>query len=154
MTRIVLTALALASLSACVVYVDEPMDTGPIYVDDVVVVDTSNYAPDVIGADAFVFYDGFYGDDIWTFEATVDDLNGPYDVVQVWADIYDESAGGVLIESFELYPTNDPYVWYSDWLGSSTWLDPFHGGYTVDIVAYDSFNAFGYQTLWVSTYAF
>ena len=155
MTRIALTALGIAVLPACVVYVDESADTGPpLVVEEVVVVEEANYAPEVIGADAFVYYDPVYADDIWAFEATVDDLNGPFDVVSVWADIYDESAGGVWVESFELYPTNDPYLWYSDWLGSTTWLNPYHVGYTVDIVAYDAYDAFGYQTLWVATYAY
>ena len=154
MNRIALTALALASLPACVVYVDEPLDTGAPYVEDVVViVDDTNYAPDVLTADAFVYYEPAYGDDIWAFEAMVDDGNGPLDVVSVWADVYDESAGGAWVESFELYPTNDPYIWYSDWLGSSTWLDPYHGGYTVDLVAYDAYDAWGYQTVWAATYA-
>ncbi|MFT4626183.1 MAG: hypothetical protein ACI8PZ_004858 [Myxococcota bacterium] len=155
MNRIMLTALAIASLPACVVYVDEPVDTGRPYVEEVVVVvEQVNYAPEVLSADAFVYYEPAYADDIWAFEAVVDDLDGPYDVVSVWADVYDEYAGGAWVGSFELYPTNDPYLWYSDWLGRSTYLDPFYGGYTVDLVAYDVYDAYGYQTIWATTYAY
>jgi hypothetical protein len=57
-----------------------------------------------------------------------------------------------LVESFELYPTDDPYYWWSDWLGSTTYLDPFWGGYSVDIVAYDTYEDFGYATVWAETY--
>jgi hypothetical protein len=133
--------LALALASGCVVYADDQNHGGPVVV--------GNSAPYVTGADAYVYYDPYYFDDIWTFEAWVDDPDGVYDVIAVWADVYD---GPVLVESFELYPTNDPYYWWSDWLGSTTRLDPFWGGYSVDIVAYDSYEAFGYETIRADTY--
>lgn len=144
-----LAAVSLFGLSGCVVHsydYDEP--------DTVVIVDPGpvNYSPVVLGADAGVYWDGYYGDDIWYFEADVDDGDSPYDVIGVWADVYDEYAGGVYVESFELFPTDDPYLWYSDWLGRTTYLDPFYPGYTVDIVAYDSYEAFDVVTLWPSTY--
>jgi hypothetical protein len=111
-----------------------------------------NRGPLVHDAYAGVFWDDYYLDDIWTFEAQVDDPDGPYDVIGVWADVYDENRGGVLVESFELYPTDDPYFWASDWLGSTTFLDPFYDGYTVDIVAYDSYEDFDWMTVWAETY--
>ena len=136
--------LFLAAAPGCVVYADDHDQRTVVVVD--------NYAPYVSSADAWVYYDPFYNDDIWVFEAWVDDPDGPYDVISVWADVYDEYAGGVLVESFELYPTEDPYLWYSDWLGRTTFLDPFWPGYTVDFVVYDSFEDFGYTTVWAETY--
>lgn len=141
-TAVMMTALA----TGCVVYAD---DVGPGGGGGTVIVTDGNASPYITGADAYVYYDPYYFDDIWTFEAWVDDPNGVYDVVAVWADVYD---GPVLVESFELYPTNDPYYWWSDWLGSTTRLDPFWGGYSVDIVAYDAYDAFGFTTIWADTY--
>ena len=142
-STLIMTAATIAGLSGCVI-VTEDVNTapGPVF----------NTAPIVTSADAFCVYDRSYSDDIWDFSATVDDYDGVYDVVQVWADVYDEYAGGTLIESFELYPTNDPYLWWSDWLGRTTLLDPYYDGYTVDLVAYDSFNEFGVTTIWLDTY--
>lgn len=113
---------------------------------------TYNTPPVVTSAEAYVSFDPAYGDYIWTFDATVDDADGVLDVQQVWADVYDEWAGGQLVESFELYPTDDPYFWYSDWLGSTTFLDPDWDGYSVDFVAYDTYDDFGYATVWAVAY--
>ncbi|MEQ1566007.1 MAG: hypothetical protein ABMA64_10250 [Myxococcota bacterium] len=148
MIRMNAMALLLAVAPACVVYDVDPHPHGGG--GSTVVV--TNAPPYVVSADAWVYYDPAYGDDIWAFEAMVDDPNGVYDVIGVWADVYDEYAGGVLVESFELYPTNDPYVWYSDWLGSTTYLDPFWPGYTVDFVVYDAYDDFGWTTVWADTY--
>jgi hypothetical protein len=148
-----LLSLGLAASTGCIIhsYDDDP---------DVVVVDEAppppppvyNTAPVCDDGAAWVTYDAAYLDDIWQFEAVVDDFDGIYDVTQVWADVYDEYAGGVYIESFELLPTSDPYVFWSDWLGTSTLLDPFYQGYTVDFVVYDVAGDFGVQTVWASTY--
>lgn len=139
-------AVALMLLApGCVVYsYDVQQDPPPVYVD--------NYAPILVDGYAGVFFDTFYGDDVWTFEATVDDPDGAFDILGVWADVYDEYRGGVLVESFELYPTDDPYFWYSDWFGSTTFLDPFYSGYTVDIVVYDQYESFDFITVWADTY--
>lgn len=131
---IALPALALATLATgCVVYetdrVQQPGPAAPV-----------NYAPELLEADAGCYYDRSFRDDIWMFDAVVDDPNGVYDVVAVYADVYDDF-DGTLVESFELLPTDDPYIWFSDWLGSSTWLACGYEGYSVDIVAYDSFDA-------------
>ena len=137
------SALALLLLApGCLVYT---YDTDPQVIID-------NAPPVVLDGYAGVYFDTFYGDDIWTFEATVDDPNGPLDVIGVWADVYDEYRGSTLIESFELYPSSDPFFWYSDWYGSTTLLDPFYQGYTVDIIAYDSFESFHWITVWADTY--
>lgn len=138
-----MAALATATLSGCVVhsYDNEP---------DVVYVD-ENYAPQVVDAAAGVFYDRRDRDDIWFFDAVVDDPDHVTDVVSVWADVYDEY-NGAFIESFELYPTNDPYVWYAEYYGSTTLLDPFYPDYSVDIVAYDSYDDWDALTVWAETY--
>ncbi|MEQ1505651.1 MAG: hypothetical protein ABMB14_25685 [Myxococcota bacterium] len=141
---ILIATAAGAATPGCVVYSDDYTPGGGVIIE--------NAAPYVTGADAWVYYDPYYVDDIWAFEATVDDPDGVLDVASVWADVYDEGAGGVLVESFELYPTDDPYYWYSDWLGSTTYLDPFWPSYSVDFVVYDAYDAYGYTTVWASTY--
>lgn len=110
-----------------------------------------NYSPYINWADAGCYYDAAYQDDIWYFQAEVSDGDGPLDVVEVYADIYD-SFTGQWIESFELYPTDDPYVWFSDWLQYSTYLDCMYRGYEVDLVAYDSFQAYDILTVLPATY--
>jgi len=128
------TALAIATLaSGCIVY-ETPASVGPGPVTYI------NYSPEILDADAGCYFDRRFRDDVWLFEAVVDDGNGPLDVVAVWADVWDDF-DGTLVESFELFPTNDPYLWYSDWLGSTTWLMCGYGYYSVDIVAYDTFEA-------------
>ena len=147
-----MTALALVAAAApgCVVY------SGPggpsTWTTTTTTVTTStvvtNIPPSVDAASARVYYDPGYGDDVWEFDAFVSDGNGLGDVTQVWADVYDDLAGGTQpVESFELYPTNDAREWFSDWLGSTTQLDPFYHGYSVDFVVYDQFDDAGYLTL-------
>ncbi len=149
MTRIGLTALVLATAPACIVYThDDHVPPAEV----LIVEDWVNVPPEVLSAEAGVYWEPMSLDDVWYFEAVVDDGNGPYDVVAVYADVYDEYRGGVMVESFPLYPTNDPFLWTSDWVGSSTFLDPFHGGYTVDFVAYDAVDDWGVQTVWATTY--
>lgn len=138
-----MVALSAALLPGCVVhsYDNEP---------DVVYV-PENRRPEVIDAAAGVFWDSRDRDDIWYFDAVVDDPDHVSDVVSVWADVYDERTN-VRIETFELYPTNDPYVWYAEFYGSTTRLDPFYRNYTVDIVAYDSYDDWDALTVWADTY--
>ncbi|MCA9568929.1 MAG: hypothetical protein KC656_13865 [Myxococcales bacterium] len=141
-----LSAAAVLTLSGCVVHsYDVDDDPTPV------VVVPANYAPQILDAYAEVAYDNYNMDDIWYFEATVDDLDGAYDVISVWADVYDEY-DGTWVESFELFPTNDPLVWYSDWLGSTTYLDPFYPSYSVDIVAYDTYEDYDAITILPLTY--
>jgi hypothetical protein len=126
--------------TGCIVIDDEPngpcCDT-PVNVND---------APVVFDGEAGCFWDRANRDDIWYFEAAVEDWDGQGDIIGVWADVYDEY-DGTLVQSFELFPTNDPYVWYSDWLGRSTWMDCTYRGYTVDLVAYDQLESVGVLTL-------
>jgi len=130
-----------ALASGCVVYTnDDPVPAGP-----------ANYTPYVSWADGGCYYDPYYVDDIWYFEANVEDPDGIYDVTNVYADVYDGRTGE-WVETFELFPTADPSYWFSDWLGSTTWLDCYYGGYEVDIVAYDSFNDYGSLTFLPFTY--
>lgn len=144
MFRLTTFALLLTGLNGCVVYSDDGYTStpGPGTV-------VTNAPPYILDAAAWVYYDPYYADDIWALEATVDDANGIGDVIGVWADVWD---GDVLVESFELYPTDDPYYWYSDWLGSTSYLDPFWPNYQVDFVVYDQFEDFGYQTVWAESY--
>ena len=130
-----LTALSLALLTAtgCIVHTSD-RDYEPDVI-EVEVPTVTNYAPDVLWADAGCFYDGYERSDIWYFEADVDDFDGPFDVVSVWADVYDEWDGS-----------------WIDWLAYSTHLSCFYPDYTVDIVAYDAYEAYDYMTIWADTY--
>jgi hypothetical protein len=142
MQRLALIAAPLALLAAngCVVYADE---TPP---------PPHNLAPVVLDGAAWVEYDRQLGDDIWAFDAVVDDPDGYRDILGVWADVYDESRAGEHVESFELFPTDEPSYWYSDWFGSTTRLDPFNNAYTVDLVVYDLNEKLGWLTVWAETY--
>ena len=144
MQRLALFAAPFALLAAngCVVYADDPQ---PPPVDH-------DRAPLVLDGSAWVAYDDRAGDDIWTFDAVVDDPDGLGDVLGVWADVYDESLDGAHVQSFELFPTDDASYWYSDWYGSTTRLDPFNNAYTVDLVAYDFEEKIGWITVWAETY--
>lgn len=134
MTR---TALALfVALPACVI-----VDDGP-HPDPYV-----NYAPVINAAEAGCYWDTYYGDNIWYFSADADDPNGVYDVISVWADVYD-GPSGAWVDSFELYADpQDPYIWFSDWLGSTTYLNCGYPNYEVDIVAYDSYEDYDVVTV-------
>ena len=145
-----LLVLSAVAAQGCIVHSYDTYEEP--YTETEVIVVQDNYAPYVIDAEAGVYWDSWEGDDIWYFDAYVDDPDGPYDIISVWADVYDECRGGAYIQSFELYPTDDPYVWYSDWVGRSTYLNPFDDCYTVDFVAYDTFEDFGYTTVWALTY--
>jgi hypothetical protein len=146
MTRLLATSSAIVALTGCVVVADNdpqpPPPPPPVFV---------NHVPVVVDAAAYVYWDDYNYDDIWYFQSTVDDMDGVYDVNQVWADVYDERSG-TLIDSFELYPSQDPVTWWSDWLGSSTSLDPCYGGYTVDFTVYDAIGDFSVSTVWADTY--
>jgi hypothetical protein len=133
-----------AALSACTVYTSDDGSRPPAA--------PVEYAPTIEDAQAGCYWDDYYYDDVWYFEASALDANGPYDVVDVWADVYDELHGPTYLESFQLYPTNDPAVWFSDWLGASTYLDCWYDGYTVDFVAYDSLGTPAVLTVWAYTY--
>ena len=142
-----ITLLALAAAaSGCIVHAYDSYDDPVLFVEDI------NMPPVVLDGYAGVYFDSYYYDDVWTFEVTCDDPDSPYDIVGVWADVYDEWRGGRLVDSFELYPTDDPLFWYSDWFGSTTYLDPFYRGYTVDLIAYDRYESFDWITIWVDTY--
>ena len=152
MQRILGLGVGLALFTGCIV-VDHDDDHDDYYYDepDIVVVEPVNHLPTVLDATAGCYWDLSYGDDIWYFEAFVDDVDGPYDIQEVWADVWDEWSGQY-IQSFPLYPTHDPYIWYSDWLGSTTWLSCWNPNYTVDVVVYDSWNDYGVSTIWPNTY--
>lgn len=135
MTRIALALLV--ALPACVVVGDGPAPAPEPYV---------NYAPVVNYAEAGCYWDGGYADYIWYFDAQVDDPNGVYDIASVWADVYD-GPSGAWVDSFELYPTNDAHEWFSDWLGSSTYLNCGYPNYEVDVVVYDTTDTYGVVTV-------
>jgi len=142
--RNVLMIIAGLGMTSCVVVSDGPSSTSSSS-------SFSNYSPWVEWAEAGCYWDSFYYDDIWYFEADVSDPDGPLDVVAVYADVYDVYYG-TFVDSFELFPTSNPYVWQSEWLGHTTYLDCFYSGYEVDIVAYDYYDAYDVLTVWPYTY--
>ena len=146
MTRIATLALALAVSTGCI-FVDDGND--PVIIDDTPMF--VNSAPFVDDAAAGCFFDDFNLDDVWYFEALVDDPDGVLDVMQVWADVYDDRTGE-LVQSFELYPTDDPFLWYSDWLASTTYLNCWYDLYSIDVIAYDSFDDWSAVTILPATY--
>ena len=115
---------------------------------------TTNAAPFVWDSAAWMSWDPWQGDDLVSFEATVDDPNGVDDVIGVWADVYDDWAGGAWVATVELQPTTDPSYWvadvYNTWDG--LYLDPYWGGYSVDFVVYDWAEDAGVQTVPLWTY--
>ena len=137
-TIITLLALSLTTTGCILVTEGEPHDT-------------YNYAPTINWADAGCFWDSYYYEDIWYFDADVSDFDGLYDVVSVYADVYD-TATGRWIETFELDPTNDPSFWSSTWFADTTYVSCYYGGYEVDITAYDTFN--DYDIITIKPYTF
>lgn len=139
-----LSAAAVIALSGCVVHSSD-VDRAPV----AVVVD--NFVPEILEADVGVFYDAREFDDVWYFDATVDDYDGALDVTQVWADVYDDVTG-INVASYELYPTDDVNFWTLEIFGSTSGLDPFYPYYSVDIVAYDTFSDYDIYTVLPATY--
>lgn len=144
--RLSAASLILPLLPGCVVHDHDVVTTGPVVV--------TNAPPEVWDAAAYVSWDPAAFDDLVSFEATVTDGNGPGDVVAVWADVYDDWAGGVYVASVELQPTRDPELWvadvYNTWDG--LYLDPYWGGYSVDFWVYDVYEDAGGRTVPLWTY--
>lgn len=129
-----LTVLPLATLVGCVVEVGP--DPAPV----------QNFIPYVDFADSGCYWDNPNRDHVWYFEADVSDGNGAYDVVEVWADVYDGQ--GFYLESFRLFrETPSPSYWFSDWLQTYSLLDCGWSDYTIDIVAYDALGEFDLTTI-------
>jgi hypothetical protein len=150
MTRnLMIASMLTTNLTGCLLYAYDT--TEDPYV---VVMERDNASPLVLEAGAGVFWDGGFRDDIWYFDAIVGDPNGIYDVTAVWVDVYDDFGGYALVESFPLYPTDDPTLWSSEWLGSSLYLDPFYRGYTVEFVVYDQWDAAGFLAVAPIVYAY
>jgi hypothetical protein len=110
--------------------------------------------PRVWDSAAWLSWDPYRGDDPVSFEATVNDPNGTGDLIGVWADVYDDWAGGVYVGTVELYPTSDPTFWVADVynVGDGLYLDPYWGGYSVDFVVYDWYESAGVMTVPLWTY--
>lgn len=125
--------------SGCAIYTDSP---------DVVHVEKEsyNYAPEAYLVEAGCYWDSYYGDYVWYFDAEVDDPNGWGDVMEVWADVYDEYTGE-WIDSFYLEPM-DEFYWTSAWLQGSTWLDYYYPYYVVDFVPYDYAGAYSITSVY------
>lgn len=123
-----LIAAALLALPACVVY-DSDTRPGPV-----------NYAPAITWAEAGCFWDNGAYDWVWYFDADVTDPDGLVDVWEVYADVFDER-NGQLVDSFLLSDFGGGF-WSTEWLQYQTWLDCSYGGYVVDFVAYDTYDAF------------
>src|SRR5688572_12142323 len=82
-TTLLLPMFAILAATGCVVYESDhghhappppPPPPPPVV----------NYAPWVDSAEAGVYWDDYQWDDVWYFDAVVDDPEGPYDVVEVW----------------------------------------------------------------------
>ncbi len=144
MTRLAALSLLISTATGCI-FVDADghhHDPGPTFV---------NSAPEVWDGLAACDYDRALAADILFFDAFVADANGLGDVMSVWADVYDEY-DGTLVESFELYPTDDPDYWFSDWLAGTSSIDCWYPNYSVDLVAYDTFDDYGVRTVWLDSY--
>ena len=140
---------SLALVPGCIVYDDGPAPSSNTGGSSGIV----NSAPIVDWATGGCYWDSYYYDDIWYFEADVYDPDSIWDVAAVYADVYD-SWSGEWVDSFELYGTDDPSVWFSDWLGTSTYLDCYYSGYEVDIVVYDSLDDYDVMTIYPETYGY
>jgi hypothetical protein len=138
MIRIAALTVSIAALTGCI-FIDADNDPA------------ENGAPSVVSAEAGCYFDAVNNDDILDLYATVYDPNGLSDVSQVWADIYDEPTGE-LVQSLELFPTDDPAVWFSDWLVSTTSFDCTYPLWVIDFVAYDSSDATGALSVYPDTY--
>ena len=120
--------LLLAAVSSCHVTVDGEWADW-----------TWNWDPIVYDGDAGCVREGARGY-VWYFEAEVDDWDGTGDIWLVEANVYDERRGGRWVESFELAPTDDPWIWYVEWPERQTVLDCHYAGYSVDLVAWDYYD--------------
>ena len=138
-SRLATLALSALLLPACIVYVEED-GSAEFEVDP----PAENVAPTIEDAAAGCYWSPAYKDYIWWFEATIWDANGLRDVEVVYADVY-EYGTGEWVDTFELYDeTDDPMIWFSDWLEYSTWLDCSYGDYFVDITVFDSEDAYDF----------
>jgi hypothetical protein len=147
-TRLVSIALILAVSAGCVFVDDRDHNPGGgSYVPPAPV----NHLPTILEAASWCSYSNRDRDDVISFEVTATDPDGDLDLVSAWADVYDEASGD-LVDSFELYPTDDPEYWFSDWLVRSTNLDCWYPGYVVDLTVYDSLDAYDVATLYPDTY--
>lgn len=143
MFRLMPLALTLAIFPGCI-FVNHDVDHNdpPVY---------TNAIPQVIDGYAGCDYDASLQADLLIFDAIVDDLDGLGDVTQVWADVYDERTNE-LIQSFELFPTDDPSYWYSDWLAGTTYVDCWYPDQSVDLVVYDRSEDYDILTVWLDSY--
>lgn len=150
-----LSLLVGVSVAACdPYYVNDPYyPADPYYPTGSPPAGVVNIAPYVSGAEAGVYWDSIFGDDVWYFNAYAEDADGPMDVTEVWADVYDAFSGSSEpIQSFALFPGNEPSAWASEWGSASTHLDPYYTGYSIEFVAYDSFGDEGFVSVVPYTY--
>ncbi len=132
-------------LASCVIH-----DEDHFYDYDVEPDADGNHAPRIGSADAGCYWDSWNTDWVWWFEASVVDGDGALDVFAVQVDVRDAWADEV-VDVFELYPTDNRDVWFSDWLGASTRLDCRYGGYNADFWVYDHADASGSGTVALQT---
>jgi hypothetical protein len=122
--RALTACAAFLSLPGCYMVYD---DSAPPPVDT---------APYITYADAGCFWDDYYRDDVWYFDADVDDVEGAKDIVAVYVDVYD-TWDGAWVDGFDLYYEGG-ITWYSAWVGHSTYLSCGYPDYVVDFTAVDS----------------
>ena len=115
-----------------------------------IVVD-GNDAPFINYANSGCYYDSSYMEDIWYFEADVEDPDSVLDVDAVFVDIYDVWTNE-LDDTFALDPTEDLSFWFVEWFEYSTNLDCYYDGYEVDVVAYDTLDEYDIITIVPETY--
>jgi hypothetical protein len=158
-TLTIATILAAFSAGACDGYYADGgtyYDDGPYY--EPVTVPPGpppvvNFAPDVRQAEAGIYFDSSRGEDVWYFDAWVDDPDGARDVSWVYAYVYDDyDYSGEPVQSFQLFPSGEPGGWTVEWSARATYLDPLYTGYSVEIIAEDTFGAEGAATIVPYTY--
>lgn len=115
-------------LSGCVIYADGGPD--------------GNGAPSFSYADAGCYWDDYYNDFVWYFDADVQDPDGSGDVDLVYVDVYD-GVTGRFVDTFDLAPEAGAN-WFSAWVASSTYMDPAYGQYYVEFTAVDYKGVVGY----------
>ena len=90
------------------------------------------------------------GCELYLVNASADEEDTVW-VTEVWADVYDAWTDEV-IESFPLYASSDPNVFFSDWYASTTLTNCASPDWNVDIVVYDDMG--DWTAVYVEPYAY
>jgi hypothetical protein len=112
-----------------------------------------NWAPYVVTADAGCFWDPATREDVWYFEAEVDDYDGWRDIVAVEAHVYDDWHGDDWVDGFSLEETAYAWTWYAEYPERHTNLDCYYDRYTVVFYVWDYFDEMGALEVYPHTYS-